>query len=633
MASIEEIRNNRLIKLNALKEAGINPYPTKTNRSCDLKDATEKFEKLSKNSNVFLAGRIMSLRPQGGLIFMTLDDGSGRFQGLLKSDEISETVFNLFLSNVDIGDFIEIEGSLFVTKRSEKTLQIKAWKMLSKSLRPLPEKWHGLQDIEERFRHRYLDTLMSPEVKERFVLRSILVSEIREFYNDAGYIEVETPRLQTLAGGATALPFTTHHNALDIDFHLTIAQELYLKQLLVGGFTKVYEIGRKFRNEGIDTTHNPEFTMLESQDAYADAHSQREFIQKLFKHIVKTLFKKNIIIYNGQTIDFGSDFQVITFYDLLKRHALISNPEEISREELLLVASQFGVTTDASEAMDKILDNIYKKACRPKLIQPTFIIDYPLSFNPFAKRKEDNPKLIDRFQLVIGGIEIVNAFSELNNPIDQKERYQEQDKKRAGGEQDISPSDAAYLEAMEYGMPPNGGIGIGIDRFTMLLTDTKNIKEVILFPTLRPVGVVSKSKEGSIAVALINSGAKLASWQELNTVAHLTAALGGRVGKSLFYQDEIRTKDNEAIKLNIRHAIMIKEAHKSAELRALSVLAKGKGLEVCEFTREMLETTNDKKVIEATKQKNGEDVEYLGVLVFGPRGEVEDLTKQFKLHS
>src|SRR3989338_10171446 len=270
MASIEEIRNTRLAKRETLKSAGINAYPTTTERDCDLAETVLKFDKLSKKKSITLAGRVVSLRPQGGLVFFTLDDGTGRFQGLIKTDEVSEAAFGLFSRTVDIGDFIEASGTLFTTKRSEKTLQLKEWRMLSKSLRPLPEKWHGLQDVEERFRHRYLDTLMSPEVKRRFILRSKMVSEIRKFYDEAGYIEVETPRLQILAGGATAAPFITHHNALDIDFHLTIAQELYLKELLIGNFTKVYEIGRKFRNEGIDATHNPEFTMLESNESYAD---------------------------------------------------------------------------------------------------------------------------------------------------------------------------------------------------------------------------------------------------------------------------------------------------------------------------------------------------------------------------
>jgi len=496
MASIEEIRNTRLAKLRALEEKGVNPYPVTAERDATLAEAAEQFVSLSeiqhsgkkfgKKKSLALAGRVMSLRPQGGLVFFTLDDGTGRFQGLIKKDSVDADIFDLFSRAVDIGDFIEVHGRLFVTKRNEKTIEVKSWRMLAKSLRPLPEKWHGLQDVEERFRHRYLDTLMSPEVKERFILRSKLVNEIRAFYDAAGYLEVETPRLQTLAGGATAEPFVTHHNALDIDFNLTIAQELYLKKLLIGGFNKVYEIGRKFRNEGIDAMHNPEFTMLESDEAYADAVGQREFIEKLFKHIVKKLFKKSQIMYGGHEIDFGKPFAVITFFDLLKRHALISHPETIGRNELILKANQLGVETTASESLEKIMDNIYKKTCRPKLIQPTFIVDYPLGFNPFAKRKEGAPELIDRFQLVAGGIELVNAFSELNNPIDQKERYLEQDSKKQKGQRDISPSDLDYLEAMEYGMPPNGGIGIGIDRVAMLLTDTKNIKEVILFPTLRP---------------------------------------------------------------------------------------------------------------------------------------------------
>ncbi len=486
MASAEEIREGRLAKLKALQESGVNAYPVAAHPDCALAEAVSGFAKFSKKKKISLAGRVMSLRPQGALSFFTLDDGTGKFQGLIKSDEVDAKVFEQFSKTVDIGDFLEVAGSLFVTKREEKTILTKEWRMLAKSLRPLPEKWHGLQDVEERFRHRYLDTLMSPEVKARFIVRSKIISAICAYYDKAGYIEVETPRLQTLAGGATAEPFVTHHNALNIDFHLTIAQELYLKELLIGGFTKVYEIGRKFRNEGIDATHNPEFTMLESQEAYADAAGQRVFTENLFRSLPKTLFKKDSIAYQGDIIDFSPPFAVVTFYDLLKRYAGIANPETVGRQELERKAKEFGAEIYPSDSPDKLMDTVYKKSCRPKLIQPTFIIDYPVGFNPFAKRKEDNPSLIDRFQLVAGGLELVNAFSELNNPLDQKERYLEQEKKKAKGEKEISPSDSAYLEAMEYGMPPNGGIGIGIDRVAMLFTDVKNIKEVILFPTLRP---------------------------------------------------------------------------------------------------------------------------------------------------
>ncbi|MSR87581.1 MAG: lysine--tRNA ligase [Candidatus Zambryskibacteria bacterium] len=449
MASQDEIRATRLAKLDLLTKQGVNPYPATTERTHSNRQAVEKFDELSKAGQIILVGRIMSLRAQGKIIFFDFDDGTARFQAFLKKGEpLSEEAFELFEKVFDIGDFAEVKGSLFLTKQNEKTILAESVRMLSKSLLPLPEKWHGLSDVEERFRKRYLDILSNPEVKERFIKRSKIIELMRQFYLEKGFIEVDLPNLQPLAGGATAQPFKTHHNALDIDFYLPIAQELYLKELLAGGFDKVFEIGKRFRNEGIDTSHNPEFTMLESNEAYADAVSQRKFTEELFKYVVKGLFGKLQFEYQGQTIDLEPDFKVMKY-------------PSVSDEE-------------------------YKKEIRPTLVQPTFLIDYPVSFNPFAKRKEDNPDLIDRFQLVIAGVELVNAFAELNNPIDQQERYLEEDKKGKSGDKEISPSDMEYLEAMEYGMPPNGGIGIGVDRLVMLLTDVKNIKEVILFPTLKP---------------------------------------------------------------------------------------------------------------------------------------------------
>ncbi len=486
MASLEELKKERLVKLQKLLEKGVNPYPITSNRDFELSEVVKKFGALKKKKSITIAGRIMAVRIQGGLGFCDINDGTAKFQALVKKDEVGENEFNFFTETIDLGDFIEFSGSLFISKRGEKTLLAKKWTMLAKSLRPLPEKWHGLSDVEERYRRRYLDLLMNEGVKERFELRSKIITEVRKFYNDSGYVEVETPRLQSIAGGATAKPFVTHHNALDVDFYLTIAQELYLKELLVGGFTKVYEIGRKFRNEGIDVTHNPEFTMLESNETYADAKSQMEFIEKLMRQLVKNVFGGSEIEYDGNKINFKNKFARIPFYELIRRHALIPNPESIKGGELRLKATQLGITYAPNESDEKLFDSIYKKVVRPKLIQPTFIIDYPVEFNPFAKRKEENPKLIDRFQLLVGSLEIVNAFSELNDPLDQKTRYEEQDKKKRSGEGDISPSDKEYLEAMEYGMPPNGGIGIGIDRLAMLLTNQKNIREVILFPTLRP---------------------------------------------------------------------------------------------------------------------------------------------------
>ena len=485
--SFDDIRSERVKKLEKLKSLGINPYPAESSISITLSELVSKFESILAAGKIeTIGGRLMSKRGQGAIVFADLYDGTAKFQVLLKKDILGDEQFSIFTDTTDVGDFIEVSGTLFLTKTGEKTLEAKSWKMLSKSLRPLPEKWHGLQDTEERFRRRYLDILMNHDVRDRFVVRSRIISAIRSFYDSEGFIEVETPRLQSLAGGATALPFVTHHNALDIDFYLTIAQELYLKELIAGGFTKVYEIGRKFRNEGIDTTHNPEFTMLESNEAYVDAKGQRAFIEELFKKLVRNIFEAETIQYEETTIDFAPKFEVITFYDLITKFTDIENPKAISQSEAFDKAVSLGGKVGKTDSLDKLLDVIYKKACRPHLIQPTFIIDYPEAFNPFSKRKVDNPSIIDRFQLVVGGLEIVNAFSELNDPIDQAVRYEEQEEKRKNGEGEISPSDKEYLEAMEYGMPPMGGIGIGIDRVAMLFTNSKNIREVILFPTLRP---------------------------------------------------------------------------------------------------------------------------------------------------
>ncbi|MCR4283930.1 MAG: lysine--tRNA ligase [Parcubacteria group bacterium] len=497
MSSFEEIRNERINKLNILKDAGVNPYPIEANKDYSTSEAINDFSKLSKRKkSFFMAGRIMTIRGHGGSTFFDFLDDGVKMQAYLKKDEIGDDSYGLFIDAVDIGDFVELKGTLFKTKKNEKTLKVSEWKMLSKSVRPLPDKWHGLSDVEERFRKRYLDLLMSLDVRNRFIVRFKIISEIRNLLNKEGYLEVETPILQPLAGGATAEPFITHHNALDIDLYLRIAPELYLKKLLVGGFSKVYEIGRNFRNEGISPTHNPEFTMLEFYEAYSNAEAQRAFIEKMFRALVKNIFKKSSIGYGGSTIDFSKKFSVISYFDLLKKYTLIVNPSSLSLADVALKAKQFGITVENHEAKEKIIDNIYKKICRPKLIQPTFIIDYPAEFSPFAKRKDNDASFIDRFQLVVGGIEIVNAFSELNDPFDQKERFLEQDRKRKEGEAEVSPSDEGYLEAMEYGMPPSGGVGVGIDRLVMLFSDVQNIKEVILFPTMKPkTSEVGKIKE------------------------------------------------------------------------------------------------------------------------------------------
>ncbi len=487
MNQLEEIRNERIKKLEVLREKGINSYPLSVCRDFSAAEILDNFPKLLKRKKPFFsAGRVIAVRAHGGAIFFDLRDNDVSVQAYIKKDEVGAEQFALFSETVDIGDFVELEGGVFITKKKEKTIKVSSWRMLAKSVNPLPSKWHGLQDIEERFRKRYLDLLMNDEVKNRFLKRSQIISEIRAYLNKEEFLEVETPMLQHLAGGALAEPFKTHHNVLDMDLFLRVAPELYLKKLLIGGFTKIYEIGKNFRNEGVDVTHNPEFTMLELYESYKDADYLMDFTERFLTALVKKINGKAEIKYGENKISFDKGFKRISYYNLLKKFTLIAEPDKADREEYALKAKQLGIKVEDFEDRTKIMDNIFKKICRPKLIEPTFIIDYPVNVSPLAKRKEGEPSLIDRFQLAIGGIEMVNGFSELNDPFDQRARFAEQDKMKEKGEKEVSPSDEDYLEAMEYGMPPSAGLGIGVDRLVMLLTDTHNIKEVILFPTMRP---------------------------------------------------------------------------------------------------------------------------------------------------
>ncbi|MEK7536983.1 MAG: lysine--tRNA ligase [Patescibacteria group bacterium] len=433
--ALEEIRKARLKKLENIRKAGVDPYPAESFRSHRVSEVLENFDDLSGiGEKVTLTGRLMSLREHGGSLFNDLKDESGKIQLFFKKDVLGEKKYQFFVENFDIGDFIEADGVLMKTKAGEPTLEVQSFRMLTKTLLPLPEKWHGLQDIEERFRKRYLDLIFSEDVKSRFESRFKIIQKIRQYFLDRGCIEVETPILQTIPGGALAKPFKTYLNTLDLDLYLRVAPELFLKRLLIGGFESVFEIGRNFRNEGIDRDHNPEFTMLEAYFAYKDYNWLMEFTEDLFVHLNEN-FKK--------------PFKRIKFNELVKEK---DNPDEI-----------------------------FKKI-RPEIIEPTFVIDHPINLSPLAKKLEGDEHHVARFQLIAGGFELCNAFSELNDPLDQKERFNEQ-KKLKGDE--IHPYDKEFLEALEYGMPPAAGIGIGIDRLVMFLTNSKNLREIILFPTMK----------------------------------------------------------------------------------------------------------------------------------------------------
>ncbi|MEA3292987.1 MAG: lysine--tRNA ligase [Patescibacteria group bacterium] len=486
MAAIDEIRKNRIKKLKAIQGAGFLAYPSKTRKTNKIIEALKNFNKLIKRSKrIILAGRVVSQRVHGKITFVDIKDENDRIQCLFKSDKLGEKGYQFFLNNFDVGDFIEVQGILFKTKKGEKTIEVSNYKMLAKSLLPLPEKWHGLKDIDERFRKRYLDLIFNKEVKEKFILRSRIIKEIREFLEKNEFFEVETPILESIYGGAKAMPFKTHLNSLNIDLYLRVSPELYLKRLLVGGLEKIYEIGRCFRNEGMDRDHNPDFTMLEFYWAYADYKDLMKFTEQLFRHLLKKIFNKTNIECGDKKIDFQYSYKRIEFLTLFKRYTKI-DLEEINVKALSEKAKNWGIKTEKGADKAEIADAIYKKFCRPKIIEPTFIIHHPLGCFPLAKTLEKNPDKLANFQLVVNGIELINAFSELNNPIEQKKRFEEQEKSFKAGFKEAQRMDKDFIEAMEFGMPPSAGFGMGIDRLVALLTDSHSLREVILFPTMRP---------------------------------------------------------------------------------------------------------------------------------------------------
>jgi lysyl-tRNA synthetase, class II len=486
MANFSEEYANRLHKLTDAQKAGVKPYPAQVNRTHTIEQVLAEFDSLIKNDKLItLVGRIRAIRLHGGSCFAHLEDGSGKMQIYLKLDEVGDKTYEQFKAIFDIGDFIETSGSLFTTKRGEKTLLVKKLRLISKTLQPLPEKWHGLSDIEIRYRQRYLDLIANPEVSEIFKKRAAIVKTIRKVLDEKGFLEVETPILQHIPGGANAEPFVTHHHALNIDLYLRIAPELYLKRLIVGGFEKVYEIARCFRNEGIDRDHNPEFTQVEFYAAYWDYLKMISFTEELIKELVEVANGKLTIEHDNAEVNFTPPYERITFNKLCQQYAKI-NIDDFDEVALRKEAKARGVEIDKTFSRGKTLDAIFKMLIRPNIIKPTFVIDYPIELSPLAKKKEDNPNYVERFQLLAAGTELCNAFSELNDPLDQEERFTAQEKMRKAGDKEAQRIDHDYIEAMRYGMPPTAGIGIGIDRLATLLCGVHNVKEVILFPTLKP---------------------------------------------------------------------------------------------------------------------------------------------------
>lgn len=484
--SVGELRQIRLDKLSALQSEGNDPFViTKydvTHHSQEIKDSYSSLE----GKTVTVAGRMMSKRIMGKASFCHIQDLQGTIQAYVARDIIGEEEYKAF-KKLDIGDIVGIKGEVFTTKMGEISLHATELVLLSKSLQILPEKFHGLTDTDTRYRQRYIDLVMNSEVKDTFIKRSKIISTVRRYLDSQGFMEVETPMLVSNAGGAAARPFLTHHNALDEDFKLRISLELYLKRLIVGGLERVYEIGRVFRNEGLDTRHNPEFTLMELYQAYTDYHGMMDLTENLYRFVAKEVLGTTKITYNGIEMDLGKPFERITMVDAVKKYSGVDFNEINTLEEARKAAQEHHVEYEDMHKKGDILNLFFEEFVEEHLIQPTFVMDHPIEISPLTKKKPENPDYVERFEFFMNGWEMANAYSELNDPIDQRERFKAQEELLAQGNDEANTTDEDFLYALELGMPPTGGIGFGIDRMVMLLTDSPAIRDVLLFPTMKPI--------------------------------------------------------------------------------------------------------------------------------------------------
>ena len=488
----QEIDMNQLMKvrrekLDKLKQEGKNPFEiTKFNRTHTSKQVVDNYDEL-EGKDVTVAGRIMAKRIMGKASFVHIQDSEGKIQSYVSINDLGEESYQAFKED-DIGDIVGITGFVFKTRTGEISIHAKELTLLSKSLRPLPEKYHGLKDTDLRYRQRYVDLIVNPEVKDTFLKRTEIIKEIRRILDEKNFLEVETPILNTIAGGASARPFITHHNTLDIDMYLRIANELYLKRLIVGGFDRVYEMGRMFRNEGMDIKHNPEFTNIELYAAFADYHDMMDITEEIVSKTAQKVLGTTKINYQGTDIDLTPNWKRITMIDAIKEQTGVDFNSVETDEEAQKVAKELNVEIDPIKtSRGEIINQVFEDKVEETLIQPTFIYDYPVEVSPLTKRKPSDPRLKERFELFIGGREYANAYSELNDPIDQYERFLNQVKQREAGDDEANMMDEDFVTALEYGMPPTGGLGIGVDRLIMLLTDQASIRDILLFPTMKPL--------------------------------------------------------------------------------------------------------------------------------------------------
>ncbi len=619
--ALDQLKQDRIKKLNNIKNLGVDPYPAQLDSG--QARMSIKVARDSMDQKVSVAGRIRSLRPHGKIAFADLEDESGKMQLFFQQD----TTKNFdFLPNLDLGDFLEVSGEVFKTQAGEITVRVTSFKLLAKSLLPLPSNFYGLKDIEELLRRRYLDLLMNPETRELFRKKALFWSTIRQFMLDRGFLEVENPILESVPGGADARPFITHHNALDIDLYLRISLELPLKRLLVGGFEKVFEIGRIFRNEGIDAEHLQDYTQIEFYWAYADYNDLMKLIQEMYQKVIMALFGKLETTWQGQTIDWSGEWPKKSYTELLNEHWQV-DIEKMSVEELYELAAKFKVQVEPNLGKGRLLDYIYKKTIRPELIQPMFVVDYPVEVEPLAKRIPEKPNLVQRMQVLAMGSELGKGFSELNDPVDQRERFEEQMKLRAAGDEEAQMLDEDYVEAMEYGMPPNTGFGVSERLFAMLMD--RPIRETVIFPTMRQAADKQLKQNFDKKIVMVVEK-ELGEWKLLNALSHMSAFIGNKMPDSFDTGQFFETKDGVKLPRNSQFPIIVLSATRS-QIKELTSEAQKSGTLFITFTKDMIETTDDKKLEKMLSEQDSEHVDYLGIGLFGEKAKLDELTKGLQL--
>lgn len=624
--NINDERSVRIRKMQELRDMGIEPYPARSEKTHTIPAALRE----PADTIVRIAGRVMTRRDMGKLTFCHVQDEHGRMQIVLQKDQMQAESYVLFNKKIDSGDIIEIEGKRFVTHKGEESLLVMSWGLLTKSLRPLPDKFHGLQDEEIRLRKRYLEFISDPQAKELFYKKAKFWNATRTFLLNEGFVEVETPVLESTPGGADATPFTTHHESLDIDVFLRISMgELWQKRLMVAGFEKTFEIGRQFRNEGMSREHLQDYTQMEFYWGYADYTKSMALVERMYKYIIQEAFGTltfDIGEFTG--IDLGADWGKIDYTQTIKdAHGI--DITTASDEELHQKLKSLNIDIEDVAGRGRMIDVLWKQV-RKTIKGPVFLLNHPVVVSPLAKRLPSNPELTERYQVIIAGSEIGNGYSELNDPIDQAARFEEQARLREEGDTEAQMHDKDFVEALEHGMPPTSGFGFSERLFSFLAN--KPIRECVLFPLMRPEEETPSAKKQPATLAahaVILDTPDVPAWSKMNAAAHLAAAFAAREGKKLFDIDATKTADGELVPMNIRHAIMMKKTDSREALLALKRKAEAEGFIVSCFTEEMRDSRNDREVKEKQEAKPMQDIQFLGVLIFGEMKKVEKLTEEF----